>query len=33
LRGTEITLIPSRTLTKPAARLCDHIITSLERGQ
>lgn len=32
LRDTEIALIPSRTLTKPAARLCDHIIASLERG-
>lgn len=32
LRDTEIALIPSRHLTKPAARLCDHIVAALEKG-
>lgn len=31
LRDTEIALIPARHLSAPAMRLCDHIVTALER--
>lgn len=32
LRDTEIALIPARHMSKSATRLCDHIISALERG-
>ena len=31
LRDTEIALIPARHMSKSATRLCDHIISALER--